>query len=149
MLWNVLIPFALITQKLFCYLQYNAGLYLESFSVELVILAIWKKALEICGSWLASITENEEPGSSSENDPKHTQTVAGSSQDTEGNIDFNRPSCVSSWTEKSFLVAFNRAEKLSHHIRNMDGSRSFKFLMPFSSDLYFQGLGLNLRNCLL
>lgn len=114
--------------------KYNAGLYLESFSVELVILAIWKKALEICGSWLASITENEEPGSSSENDPKHTQTVAGSSQDTEGNIDFNRPSCVSSWTEKSFLVAFNRAEKLSHHIRNMDGTAE----MPDAMEIIFQ-----------
>ncbi|GMY34875.1 serine/threonine-protein kinase ATG1a isoform X1 [Fagus crenata] len=41
--------------------KYNAGLLLESFSVELVVLAIWKKALQICSSWLASAAEGELP----------------------------------------------------------------------------------------
>ncbi|GMY22146.1 serine/threonine-protein kinase ATG1a isoform X1 [Fagus crenata] len=41
--------------------RYNAGLLLESFSVELVVLAIWKKALQICSSWLASAAEGELP----------------------------------------------------------------------------------------
>ncbi|GMY38834.1 pathogenesis-related protein 1-like [Fagus crenata] len=37
------------------------GLLLESFSVELAVLAIWKKALQICSSWLASAAEGELP----------------------------------------------------------------------------------------
>ena len=49
-----------LTGNFYC-LQYNAGLLLESFSVELVVLAIWKKALQICSSWLASAAEGELP----------------------------------------------------------------------------------------
>ncbi|KAL2575423.1 hypothetical protein AAZV13_16G015000 [Glycine max] len=37
--------------------KYNTGLYLESLAVELVVLAIWKKTLEICSFWMASITK--------------------------------------------------------------------------------------------
>ena len=50
-----------LTGNCYCKLQYNAGLLLESFSVELVVLAIWKKALQICSSWLASAAEGELP----------------------------------------------------------------------------------------
>lgn len=112
----------------------NAGLYLESFSVELVILAIWKKALQICSTWLGSTTENDEPGSSSANDPRLAQGGVVLSPSTEENIDFSRPSCVSMWAEKSFLDAFNRAEKLSQHIHNMDGTAE----MPDAMEIIFQ-----------
>ncbi|MCI03037.1 serine/threonine kinase family protein, partial [Trifolium medium] len=37
--------------------KYNKGLYLESLAVELVVLAIWKKALDICSTWLDPISE--------------------------------------------------------------------------------------------
>ncbi|XP_041000279.1 serine/threonine-protein kinase ATG1a isoform X3 [Juglans microcarpa x Juglans regia] len=48
--------------------KYDAGLFLESLSVELVVLAIWKKSLQICSSWLTSTTEGELPATSSTND---------------------------------------------------------------------------------
>ncbi|KAF5451836.1 hypothetical protein F2P56_026901 [Juglans regia] len=48
--------------------KYDAGLFLESLSVELVVLAIWKKSLQICSSWLTSTTEGELPAASSTND---------------------------------------------------------------------------------
>uniref|UniRef100_A0A5B6YYX1 ATG1a/b/c MIT domain-containing protein n=1 Tax=Davidia involucrata TaxID=16924 RepID=A0A5B6YYX1_DAVIN len=38
--------------------KFNAGLFLESFSVELVVMAIWKEALRVCSSWLASTMED-------------------------------------------------------------------------------------------
>ena len=94
-----------LTGNCYC-LQYNAGLLLESFSVELVVLAIWKKALQICSSCLASAAEGELPESSSTNE------VQGRSH-----INFSRSS---SWAEQGFIVAFNRADKLSNHIKNMD-----------------------------
>lgn len=101
------------------WLQYNAGLYLESFSVELVVLAIWKKALQICNSWLASIEKDEIPESSSANESSVVQ--GGLSPNNSENVDFTRPSSVSVWAEQGFIVAVDRAEKLSYHVRDMDG----------------------------
>lgn len=77
--------------------------------------------LQICNDWLASTPENEASGSSTVNEPRLDQGVADLLLNTEGNLDFSRPSFVSSWAENSFVVAFNRAEKLSNHVRNMDG----------------------------
>ena len=34
---------------LFCVIQLSKGLYLESLSIELLSLAIWKEALDACG----------------------------------------------------------------------------------------------------
>nr|POE94873.1 serine/threonine-protein kinase atg1a [Quercus suber] len=73
--------------------KYNAGHFLESFSVELIVLAIWKKAIQICSSWLASASE-----------------------------------------EQGFIVACDRAEKLSYHIRDMDGAAE----MPDAMEIIFQ-----------
>lgn len=102
-------------------MQHDAGLFLESFSVELVVLAIWKKAFEICSAWLNSGAESEPPGSISANESKLVEGGAGLSPNTEEHVDFSRPSSVSTWAEQAFIVAFNRAEKLSYHIQAMDG----------------------------
>nr|BAH56854.1 AT3G61960 [Arabidopsis thaliana] len=37
----------------------NTGQVKESFAVTLVVLAVWRKALEICDSWMMSVGENE------------------------------------------------------------------------------------------
>ncbi|XP_061996304.1 serine/threonine-protein kinase ATG1a [Rosa rugosa] len=111
--------------------KYNAGLYLESFSVELVVLAIWKKALQICSSWLASI-EKDEPESSSANASSVVQ--GGLSLNNSENVDFTRPSSVSVWAEQGFLVAFDRAEKLSYHVQDMDGAAE----VPDAMEIIFQ-----------
>lgn len=109
------------------FLQHNTGLYLESLAVELVVLAVWKKALEICSTWLASITEGELPGSSSVNESIITHGDVGLSQTMEQKINFSNLPSVSLWAKHGFIVAVDRAEKLSCHIQNMDGMTSFCF----------------------
>lgn len=98
-------------------MQYNAGLFLDSFSVQLVVLAIWKKALQICSTW----QEDELPEGSSTNKSSLVQGGAGLPPNVSENVDFSRPSSVSMWAEQGFVVAFDRAEKLSYHIKDMDG----------------------------
>lgn len=102
-------------------MQHDAGLFLESFSVELVVLAIWKKAFEICSTWLNSSAESELLGSSSANESKLIEGGEGLSPNSEEHVDFSRPSSVSTWVGQAFIVAFNHAEKLSPHIQAMDG----------------------------
>jgi serine/threonine-protein kinase ULK/ATG1 len=107
-----------------CYcLQYNAGLFQESLSVELVVLALWNKALQICSSWTGSTAEGELPASasSSTNEPIPSSEAAGLSPNTENLTDFSSPSSVSLWAKQGFIAAFDRAEKASEHVRHMDG----------------------------
>ncbi|KAI4355327.1 hypothetical protein L6164_004110 [Bauhinia variegata] len=102
--------------------KYNTGKYLESFAVELVVLAIWKKALEICDSWLTPTTAVELRG------------TMGLSQTREEKIDFGNPSSVSSWAKQGFIFAVDRAEKLSCHIQSIDGAAE----MPDAMEIIFQ-----------
>ncbi|XVF22263.1 hypothetical protein REPUB_Repub12eG0158400 [Reevesia pubescens] len=101
--------------------KFDAGLFLESFSVELVVLAIWKKALQICSSWMTSAAENELPGSISANEPTNVQGSAHLSPNSESNVDLSTPSSACIWAEQGFIVAYDRAEKLSCHLQDMDG----------------------------
>ncbi|XP_022770658.1 serine/threonine-protein kinase ATG1a-like isoform X2 [Durio zibethinus] len=114
--------------------KYNAGLFLESFSVELVVLAIWKKALQICGSWMTSAAENELPGSSSVNEPSNVPGSANLSLNSEYNVDLTRPSSVCIWAEQGFVVACDRAEKLSCHLQDMDATVE----MPDAMEIIYQ-----------
>ncbi|KAK7250438.1 hypothetical protein RIF29_32878 [Crotalaria pallida] len=94
--------------------KYNTWLYLESFAVELVVLAIWKKALEICNYW---------HGNTSANETRISRRGRGGdvpTSQTEPKIDFGDPSSVSSWAKQGFIVAVDCAERLSCHIQNMD-----------------------------
>ncbi|KAG4119881.1 hypothetical protein ERO13_D11G106500v2 [Gossypium hirsutum] len=101
--------------------KYNAGLFVESFSVELVVLAIWKKALQICSSWKTSAPDNESPGSNSGNQPTTTiQSSADLAPNSGDNVDLNKPSSACIWAEQGFIVAYDRAEKLSCHLQDMD-----------------------------
>lgn len=99
-------------------MQDNAGLFLDSFSVQLVVLAIWKKALQICSTWSEA---KELPEGSSANESSRVQGGAGLSPNASGSVDFSRPSSVSMWAEQGFIGAFDRAEKLSYRIQDMDG----------------------------
>ncbi|XP_061340892.1 serine/threonine-protein kinase ATG1a [Gastrolobium bilobum] len=115
--------------------KYNTGQYLESLAVELVVLAIWKKALEICSSWLASISEGELPGSSSANESILASGDVGLSQTMEQqNINFSDPTSVSLWAKYGFIVAVEHADKLSCHIQNMDGAAE----MPDAMEIIFR-----------
>ncbi|XVE77352.1 hypothetical protein DITRI_Ditri13aG0055500 [Diplodiscus trichospermus] len=114
--------------------KYAAGLFLESFSVELVVLAIWKKALHICSSWMASAVENELTGSSSANEPANVQSSAHLSPKSEHNVDLGRPSSARIWAEQGFIVAYDRAEKLSSHLQDIDATAE----MPDAMEIIYQ-----------
>lgn len=102
-------------------LQHDAGQLLESVSVELVVLAIWKKAIQICSSWLASAAGSELPESSSTNESTLVYGGTDLSPETTDKIDFLRPSSACKWAEQGFILAVNHAEKLSDHLRDMNG----------------------------
>ncbi|CAN1353303.1 Serine/threonine-protein kinase ATG1a, partial [Linum perenne] len=103
--------------------KYKAGQYQEAFSVELVVLAAWKKAVEICGSWLASTPANESPESSAVHAlPRPDKT------------DFDGPSSACKWAEQGFIYALDHAEKLSGHLRDLDA----KAEMPDAMEIIFQ-----------
>ncbi|XP_014521602.1 serine/threonine-protein kinase ATG1a isoform X2 [Vigna radiata var. radiata] len=113
--------------------QYDKGLYLESLAVELVILAIWKKALEICNSWMASLTTSGLPESSSTNESISSSNVE-LPQTSELKINFSDPPSVSMWAKHEFVLAVDRAEKLSCRVQNMDGAAE----MPDAMEIIFQ-----------
>ncbi|CAH8322799.1 unnamed protein product [Eruca vesicaria subsp. sativa] len=75
----------------------NAGQVKESFAVTLVVLAAWRKALEICDSWMVSVGE----------DRVNTTTPETS------NPDLNSPEVAKTWVTQEFVTAFNQAETSS------------------------------------
>ncbi|GFY93546.1 protein kinase superfamily protein [Actinidia rufa] len=111
-----------------------SGLVLESFSVELVVLAIWKEAFQVCNYWLDSKIEGDLPGKCSAKESRSVHKAASLFLNSEENVDFNMPRAVSIWSEQGFLVAFDRAEKLSVRIQDMDGNAQ----MPDAMEIVFQ-----------
>ncbi|CAB4300774.1 unnamed protein product [Prunus armeniaca] len=109
----------------------KAGLFLDSFSVQLVVLAIWTKALQICSTWSDA---KELPEGSSANESSRVQGGAGLSPNASGSVDFSRPSSVSMWAGQGFIGAFDRAEKLSYRIQDMDGAAE----VPDAMEIIFQ-----------
>ncbi|KAL0866112.1 hypothetical protein Bca101_045230 [Brassica carinata] len=78
----------------------NAGQVKESFAVTLVVLAAWRKALEICDSWMMSVGEdrvNPDPTTAPET----------------SNPDLNSPAVAKTWVTQEFVAAFNQAETSS------------------------------------
>ncbi|XP_020538489.1 serine/threonine-protein kinase ATG1a isoform X2 [Jatropha curcas] len=106
----------------------NAGLFLESFSVELLVLAIWKKAVQICCSWRDTTAGSELPESSSANE---SASVHG---DIGVETDFSRLSSACKWAEQEFIAACYRAVKLSHQIQDIDANAK----MPDAMEIIFQ-----------
>ncbi|KAG9455443.1 hypothetical protein H6P81_008347 [Aristolochia fimbriata] len=114
--------------------KFNAGLHLESFSVELVTLAVWKEALSVSLSWLNCNTVRDTPGSTSTNDSALDQKGSSSMVTFAGTVDFNRPASVRCWAEQGFLGAFDQAERISNYLQDMDGTAQ----MPNAMDVIFQ-----------
>ncbi|KAL1350287.1 hypothetical protein HN51_014394 [Arachis hypogaea] len=111
--------------------KYNAKLYLESFAVELVVLAIWKKALEVCESWM---NMGVLPASTLANEARTSYGDVGSSQNMEKKINFRDPLSVYMWAKEGFIAAVDSAQTLSRHIQNMDGEAE----MPDAMEIIFQ-----------
>ncbi|CAG7903122.1 serine/threonine-protein kinase ATG1a [Brassica rapa] len=79
----------------------NAGQVKESFAVTLVVLAAWRKALEICDSWMMSVGEERV-------NPADPTTAPETS-----NPDLNSPAVAKTWVTQEFVTAFNQAETSS------------------------------------
>ncbi|KAB5527267.1 hypothetical protein DKX38_021114 [Salix brachista] len=114
--------------------KYDAGMFLESFSVELVVLAIWKKALEICNHWVASSGGSKLHESSSANESALVYGGTDLTPPAIGKLEFTEPSSACKWAEKGFVLAFDHAEKLSNSLRDMDAAA----VMPDAMELIFQ-----------
>nr|XP_034904272.1 serine/threonine-protein kinase ATG1a-like isoform X1 [Populus alba] len=124
----------LAQEKFCCCLQYDARMFLESFSVELVVLAIWKRALEICKHWVASTGGSKLHESSSANESALVYGGTDLTPPAIGKLDFIEPSSACKWAEKGFILAFDHAEKLSNSLRDMDAAAE----MPDAMELIFQ-----------
>ncbi|KAG0565042.1 hypothetical protein KC19_8G158600 [Ceratodon purpureus] len=101
----------------------NAGLGLESFSIQLVCLAIWKEALRVCQTWAEIVGDSENAGSSK---------GRGSSEDVESQERSVANTC--SLMEREFAFAVERAESLAVHINIGDACAE----MPDAMELIFQ-----------
>ncbi|CAA6656108.1 unnamed protein product [Spirodela intermedia] len=109
----------------------NEGQHAESFSVELVVLALWKDALRLCSDWLSSAIEdsfrccsiNDQQSSQNEKTMSLGECVG-----------FRTPRSVYAWAEQGFLAAFDRAEMISNELRHMDGNSE----MPDALEIIFQ-----------
>lgn len=112
----------------------NAGMFLESFSVGLVALALWKEAVEISGAWLSSSDERESSKSSLGIDSTPLLKDADKAANKEETVDFNRPSSVSKWAQLGFIAAVDRTEKLSQNIQEIDGAT----VIPDAMEIIFQ-----------
>ncbi|KAI4995523.1 hypothetical protein ZWY2020_035426 [Hordeum vulgare] len=108
------------------------GLDLEALSLELVILAIWKEALNGCtllpdasddGSFSTFAHENYFPKSDQHQSPNVAQ-----------GLDFTRPASVRYWVESGFIKAYDRAEKISHRLRENNDNTE----MPDAMEIIFQ-----------
>ncbi|PIA54582.1 hypothetical protein AQUCO_00900861v1 [Aquilegia coerulea] len=118
----------------------EAGRHLEAFSIQLVILAIWKQALHICHTQAASAIE----GSLT----RETTRVKGSTNKMQGSLDVQEgnstadtqgPEAVCSQIEREFLLEVGHAEDLSRGLEPSDGSTA----MPDAMETIFQSaLGL-------
>ncbi|KAK3150309.1 hypothetical protein QOZ80_3AG0231550 [Eleusine coracana subsp. coracana] len=109
----------------------SKALDLEALSVELVLLAIWKEALDACSLLMDVAGDGNFSRSSQEHFlPKSERT----SLNVARGLDFTRPASVCSWVESGFMKAYDRAEKISQRLRDNDDNTE----MPDAMDLIFQ-----------
>ncbi|KAG2380891.1 Serine/threonine-protein kinase [Vigna angularis] len=110
----------------------EAGKHLEAFSIQLVILAIWKQALHICHTQAASAME----GSPNQETSRYRKSASRKhgSPDSEECLDGNTlwPKDILSKIESEFLREFEHAEELAKTIE--PGSTE----MPDAMETIFQ-----------
>lgn len=109
----------------------EAGRQLEAFSLQLVILAIWKQALHICHTQAAIAIEGSPSqeifrGSNNKNNPDV--------RESRSSVDYEGPAAVCSQIEKEFLLEVGHAEELARDLEPIDGCIE----MPDAVDIIFQ-----------
>nr|GME09933.1 serine/threonine-protein kinase ATG1c isoform X2 [Ipomoea batatas] len=91
----------------------ESGRHLEAFSIQLVILAIWKQALHICHTQAASAVE----GSRTQENTKTRELLKGEGspnvQQPVGTCDVLEPKDISSNIQRAFLNEVGKAEELA------------------------------------
>ncbi|XP_024515761.1 serine/threonine-protein kinase ATG1c [Selaginella moellendorffii] len=92
--------------------KFNSGHPLESLSVHLICLAIWKEALQVCHAWAA---------------PATGPRGLGMPRDQEG-------AATCTQVEHEFSLAVDRGDGYAAHLRSMDGSVE----MPDAVEIIFQ-----------
>ncbi|KAM3316470.1 hypothetical protein ACQJBY_034533 [Aegilops geniculata] len=108
------------------------GLDLEALSLELVILAIWKEALNACSLLPDALDDGSFSTFAHENYfPKSDQRL---SPNVAHGLDFTRPASVRYWVESGFIKAYDRAEKISHRLRENNDNIE----MPDAMEIIFQ-----------
>ncbi|KAH7653503.1 Non-specific serine/threonine protein kinase protein [Dioscorea alata] len=107
------------------------GLHLESFSIELVALAVWREALRVCTCWVSSAKGKALDTCLPSIAP---QTNDSSFPYTVQEVDFWNPSSVCSWVEHGFINAYELAEKIAENFQNIDGD----IMMPDAMEILFQ-----------
>ncbi|KAJ8550994.1 hypothetical protein K7X08_000364 [Anisodus acutangulus] len=116
----------------------EAGRHLEAFSIQLVILAIWKQALDICHTQAASAIEgspNQETNRLKEILKKGQVSLNVKEHLDAANI--LGPENVCSHIEKTFLGEVGNAEELSKHIEPGNTEVPDAMEMIFQSALAF------------
>ncbi|XP_019053298.1 PREDICTED: serine/threonine-protein kinase ATG1c isoform X2 [Nelumbo nucifera] len=112
----------------------EAGRQLEAFSIQLVILAIWKQALHICHTQAASAVEGS---------PTQESRVMRSTNKRHSNFDVEEcanviqaqgPEAVYPQIEREFLLEVGHAEELAKDLEPVDGSTE----MPDAMETIFQ-----------
>uniref|UniRef100_A0A0A9GW76 Protein kinase domain-containing protein n=1 Tax=Arundo donax TaxID=35708 RepID=A0A0A9GW76_ARUDO len=107
------------------------GLDLQALSIELVLLAIWKEALDACSLFMDAADDRNFSKSAQGNVfPKNDRP----SLNVARGLDFTRSVSVCSWVESGFMKAYDRAEKISHRLRENDDNTE----MPDAMDIIFQ-----------
>ncbi|PKI47256.1 hypothetical protein CRG98_032342, partial [Punica granatum] len=111
----------------------KAGRHLEAFSIQLVILAIWKQALDICHTQAASAMEGSPSHGSTRlkrsSEKKRESPDSGGSLNVVNNL---RPEDISPQIEGEFLREVEHAEQLAKIIE--PGSTE----MPDAMEMIFQ-----------
>uniref|UniRef100_A0ACD5TTV1 Uncharacterized protein n=1 Tax=Avena sativa TaxID=4498 RepID=A0ACD5TTV1_AVESA len=98
------------------------GLDLEALSLELVILAIWKEVLNAYSLLVDASDDGNYSTCEYENSlPK-------------GGLDFTRSASIRYWAESGFIKAYDRAEKISHRLRENNDNTE----MPDAMEIIFQ-----------
>ncbi|KAJ7522008.1 hypothetical protein O6H91_19G078500 [Diphasiastrum complanatum] len=119
----------------------DAGQSLESFSVQLVCLAIWKEALHVCHAWAAAAADmsspffEEEIGDAAPRRDGLQNT--GGEYIYEGTVEGGQEAAAASACsrmEREFSMAVERAEDLATHIGSTDGYVE----MPDAIEIIFQ-----------
>ncbi|XP_072963228.1 serine/threonine-protein kinase ATG1a [Typha angustifolia] len=116
--------------------KHYAGFHMESFSVELVILAVWKEALRLCSIWMAQMPVGDVPKTSATDNLHHwkhnmSPNIEGMDSNIEG---MDLPLSVSRWAEKGFICAYDRAEEISTHLQEINENVD----MPDAMEIIFQ-----------